>query len=225
MPIHLRVASTSCLSRPPRESVRPSSRVSAGRSGLTLIELLLTLAILGILAAALIPQITSDLPQRLDAAAQVVSADLDYSRALAVANDSTYQVVFQPAQNRYYLKHSGSNTLLSALPRSPFRQNDDPPDKQTTRLADLPLPQPGVRLVGAVVMQGAGVTATNVEFTALGGTTTKYETVIWLTCGQGAAQRYISIKINPVTGLTETGPLQGALPSAIASVLVPGGGS
>jgi len=223
MPIHLRDASTIVLPWPRGRADRLSFR-SPSRRGLTLIELLLTLAVIGILAAALIPQITSDLPQRLDAAAQVVAADLDYSRALAVANNSTYQVVFQPAQNRYYLRHSGSNTLLNALPRSPFRQNDDPPDQQTTRLAELPLPEPGVRLVGAVVMQGAGVTAANVEFNALGGTTTKYETVIWLTCGKGAAQRYISVHVNPVTGLSEIGPLKGELPSAIASVQVPVGG-
>src|SRR5438552_490664 len=49
------------------------------RSALTLIELLLTLAVLGILAAILIPQLSGDLPERLSAAAQVVSTDLDYA--------------------------------------------------------------------------------------------------------------------------------------------------
>jgi type II secretory pathway pseudopilin PulG len=190
---------------------------------LTLLELLLTIAVLSILAAALIPQLTGELPERLDAAAQIVAADLDYARSLAAANDSTYKVTFQPPLNCYYLQHSGSNTLLNALPRSPFRQHDDPPDQCTTRLADLPVPEPGVRLLGVVVMQGAGQTATNVEFNALGGTTTKYETVIWLGCGNGASQRFISVHVQPVTGLSEIGALQGALPAAIAALLAPGG--
>jgi type II secretory pathway pseudopilin PulG len=190
---------------------------------LSLIELLLTLAVLGILAAALIPQLTSDIPERLDSAAQVVAADLDYARALAVANNSNYRVTFQPAQNGYHLRHSGTNTFLHVLPRSPFRQNDDPPDQQTTRLADLPLPDPGVRLVGAVVMQGAVQPASSVEFTALGDTTSKYETVVWLMCGAGASRRYISVNVNPVTGLTEIGPLRGALPAAVVSHLAVGG--
>jgi prepilin-type N-terminal cleavage/methylation domain-containing protein len=189
------------------------------RRGLSLIELLLTLAVLGILAAALIPQLTADLPERLDAAAQIVAADLDYARALAVANNSTYRVTFQPAQNQYYLRHTGGNPLFSALPRSPFRQNDDPVDQQTTRLADLPLPEPAVRLVTLVVMQGAGQTAAHVEFKALGETASKYESVVWLSCGQGAARRYISVHVNPITGLTEIGPLRGALPSAVASLI------
>ncbi|HZN35082.1 MAG TPA: prepilin-type N-terminal cleavage/methylation domain-containing protein [Pirellulaceae bacterium] len=202
----------------PRDASTSIALDRSARRGLTLIELLLTIAVLGILAAALIPQLTSDLPERLDAAAQVVAADLDYTRALAVAHNSTYQVVFQPAQNRYFLRHSGANSLLNALPRSPFRQNSDAPDQQTTRLADLPLPEPGVRLVGAVVMQGGGQAAGNVEFTPLGGTTTKYETVVWLACGQGGSQRYISVHINPITGLSEIGPLQGALPPAVAAI-------
>lgn len=193
------------------------------RQGFTLLELLLTIAIMSILAAAIIPQLTSDLPERLDAAAQVVSADLDYARSLAVANDSTYQILFQPATNRYYLQHTGVNTLLNVLPRMPFRQNDDPPTQQTTKLGDLPIPEPGVRLVGAVVMQGAGQTATNVEFNALGSTTSKYETVVWLVCGTGTSVRYISVHVNPVTGLSEIGSLQTALPTAVASTLGQGG--
>lgn len=199
-----------------------SRREKRGPRGFTLIELLLTIAILGILAAAIIPQLTSDLPERLNAAAQVVVADLDYARSLAVSNDSTYQVVFQPNLNAYYLQHSGTNTLFDTLPRSPFRQNDDPPNRQTTRLANLPIPEPGVQLVGAIVMQGTGQTAANVEFNALGATTSKYETVVWLVCGYGSAQRYISIHVSPVTGLSEVGSLTTALPSAVAAQLVPG---
>src|SRR6185503_3194772 len=127
-----------------------------------------------------------------------------------------------PAQNRYYLRHSGANPDLAVLPRSPFRQNDDAPSQQTTRLADLPLPEPGVRLVTVVVMQGAGQSATSVEFKPLGETTSKYETVVWLACGKGAAQRFISVHVNPVTGLSEIGPLTGALPAAVAALVVGG---
>jgi type II secretory pathway pseudopilin PulG len=185
---------------------------------------LLTIAVMSILAAAIIPQLTSDLPERLNAAAQVVAADLDYARSLAVANDSTYKIFFQPADNRYFLQHSGPNALLCVLPRTPFRQNDDPPTQQTTRLGDLPIPEPGVRLVGVVVMQGAGQSATHVEFTALGSTTSKYESVVWLVCGSGASVRYIPVHVNPVTGLSEIGAIQTALPTAIASTLGQGGG-
>src|SRR5262245_26210309 len=84
--------------------VRGSAR---SRAALTLIELLMTIAVLGILAAILIPQITGDLPERLNAAAQVVSTDLDYARSLAVANNTSYRITFDTANNRYVLRHSG----------------------------------------------------------------------------------------------------------------------
>src|SRR5687767_2609849 len=80
--------------------VAPRYRAGLTRAGLTLVEMLLTIAVLAILAAVLIPQISSDIPERLDAGAQVVASDLDYARSLAVANDSKYRVAFEPLSNR-----------------------------------------------------------------------------------------------------------------------------
>jgi prepilin-type N-terminal cleavage/methylation domain-containing protein len=193
--------------------------VARHRSAFTLIELLLVVVIVGIVAAALIPQLTSDVPSRLDAASQIVVADLDYGRALAVANNSKYRFTFQPANNRYYLQHSGTNTLLNTLPRSPFRQNNDTADKQTTDIAKLPLPPPTVSLIAVVRMQSGGQSTTEIEFTSLGSTTSTYETDLWLTCGSGNSQRYISVIVNPITGLTSIGPLQSALPAAVQSIV------
>ncbi|HMC11000.1 MAG TPA: prepilin-type N-terminal cleavage/methylation domain-containing protein, partial [Pirellulaceae bacterium] len=67
-------------------------RATGRRRGLTLIELLLTIAVLAILAAVLIPQLSGDLPERLSAASQIVSADLDYARSLAVSNNTSYRI-------------------------------------------------------------------------------------------------------------------------------------
>lgn len=188
------------------------------RRGLTIIELLITIAILGILAAAIVPQITSDIPERLTAAGQVVVADLDYARSLAVANNTKYRLTFEPAQNRYYLQHSGTNALFNVLPASPFRQATDSASKQTTDLSALPIPAPRVRLVAVLRMQAGGVTATDLEFTPLGGITAAYEHQLWLACGSGASQRFISILVNPVTGLAQSGPVKASLPAAVASV-------
>src|SRR3954469_13332677 len=99
---------------------RAMGGAQASQLGLTLVELLLTIAVLGILAAILIPQLTGDLPERLTAGAQAVAADLDYARSLAVANNSPYSITFDPANNLYYLRHSGANAQFNTLPRSPF---------------------------------------------------------------------------------------------------------
>jgi len=204
----------------PSDHRRCTKGAAFRRYGLTLIELLLTIAILGILAAILIPQLSGDLPERLNAGSQIVAADLDYARSLAVSNSSTYRITFDPANNLYYLKHSGANTSFNTLPRSPFRQNDDPVDQQTTKLATLPIPEPGVRLVAIVQMQGAPQSTATVEFTPLGGTTSTYPTVIWLTSGSGTIQRYVSVTVDPITGLVTIGPLAAALPSNVSSLAV-----
>jgi Tfp pilus assembly protein FimT len=180
--------------------------------------MLLTIAVLAILAAVLIPQISSDIPERLDAAAQVVAADIDYARALAVSNNSQYRLTFEPTTNRYVLRHSGAQSTLNTLPRSPFRDSGDAADQQTTNLTDLPLPKPVVRLAAVVRMQAGGQSATDLEFTPLGATTTPQETVVWLACGAGPARRYIPVQVNPVTGLAEVGPLVAGLPTAVATI-------
>ena len=210
-----------------RSSAAPQRRRAArwnraGRTrrnaGLTLIEMLLTVAVLAILAAVLIPQISSDIPERLDAGAQVVASDLDYARSLAVSNDSKYRITFEPNGNRYVLRHSGTQSALNALPRSPFRDGGEAADQQTTNLSDLPLPRPVVRLAAAVRMQSGGQSVSDIEFTPLGATTATEETVVWLACGAGPSRRYISIHVNPLTGLVEIGPLRAGLPAAVATI-------
>jgi hypothetical protein len=180
---------------------------------------MITVAILGILAAILLPQLSSDIPERLEAAAQIVATDLDYARGLAVTNNSQYRFTFEPDDNRYYLEHSGANNLLDVLPASPFRQQDDQPDRQTTELADLPFPEPVVRLLGVVQMAGAGQAATEIEFAPLGGTSTSFSSVVWLACGFDDNQRYIPIEVNPVTGLASVGSLVTELPGGTAVAL------
>jgi Tfp pilus assembly protein FimT len=177
---------------------------------------------MSILAAILIPQLSGDLPERLNAGAQVVVADLDYARSLAVANNTSYLLTFDVTNNKYDLRHSGTNTLFNTLPRSPFRQSNDPVDKQTTLLSQLPLPSPGVKLTGVLQMIGTPQSATTIEFNSLGGTTCASQSVIWLSCGMGNLRRYCSILIDPVTGLVSIGPTVTALPSAVSTVVAAG---
>ena len=131
----------------------------------------------------------------------------------------SYRFTFDPSRNLYYLQHSGTNAQFNTLPQSPFRQTDDPVDKQTTKLATLPLPEPGVRLVGVVQMQASPQSATTLEFTSLGGTTSNYSTVVWLACGGGTQQRFISVSADPVTGLVTIGPHVSAMPSTVATAV------
>jgi prepilin-type N-terminal cleavage/methylation domain-containing protein len=188
-------------------------------AGFSLTELLLVVTLIGIFAAVLLPNANPSLYDRLQGAAHLVSSDLAYARGLAVMNNSTYRVTFDFTNNRYVLQYSGANPALNTLPFSPFRQATDLPTQQTTDFRDLPGLGSGVSLAAVGTSASSAQPLTQIEFGPLGQTTQTAPTVIWLSAGKGTAQRYISLSVNPVTGLADVktfqgvGPPQSILPS------------
>ena len=184
--------------------------------GVTLVELLIVASILGILVGLVLVRFEPGIADQLQAAGQVVVSDVAYCRSLAIANDSKYRLVFDVTTNRYWLEHSGTNSVLNTLPESPFRIAGEVATKQTTDLAKLPLLNSpialaAVRKVGATTEQNA----TSIEFDSLGALTQSERAIIWLSAGSSTSRRYISIDINPVTGIAELGDLQVAAPPTL----------
>lgn len=180
---------------------------------------------IAILARIVIAQFEPSLHDQLLATAQVVAADVAYARNLAVTNNSTYQITFEFDQDRYYLQHSGTNSGLDVLPESAFRAPADPPTRQTTDFASLPLTLAPIELLAAIQTEPLQ-SLTDVEFGPLGETTRPQDTVIWLASGSDRARRYISIGIDPITGLAAIGALTSnspALPEDLEIALPDGG--
>jgi prepilin-type N-terminal cleavage/methylation domain-containing protein len=180
------------------------------RSAFSLVELLIVVSIMGILAAVALPSLNPGIHEQLQSAARIVAADLAYGRSLAVANNSSYQFNFDLANNRYVLRHSGSDSSLDHLPDSPYRSVSDPSDRYRIELSEiLNLGGHDVRLA-AVKAAGANVAA--LEFGPLGETARPEETTVWLAAGRGDETRYLPVRVHPVTGLgtigtfTSTGP-------------------
>jgi prepilin-type N-terminal cleavage/methylation domain-containing protein len=186
--------------------------------GFSLLEVLVVIAILGILAGLAIPYFNATAIDQLQGGATIVVADVDYARNLAIANASEYRLAFTPANNCYQLTHTGSNTLLNTLPSSPFKAPIDTAGTQTTRLDHLPIGAGGIQLLGAKLASGSGGELTEVRFSPLGSTTAGGDLLIWLTAGQGDSRRYIAVRIASATGIATVDPLTSTPPTGLAAL-------
>lgn len=182
------------------------------RSAFSLVELMIVVATLGIVAAVVVSSSSPDAASHLQSAGAILTSDLAYARSLAVANGSKYRLTFDAAANKYTLTHSGTNAALDALPSGPMGVPSDPATQKTTELGQLPTLGTRVRLL-AVQRGSQSYTQSFVEFTSLGATSSSAATIVWLTAGSGAAQRYIAVQVNPVTGLTTCGTPTATAPS------------
>ena len=188
--------------------------------GISLIELLIVIAVIGILVGMVIPKSDPGIHDQLRSAAQILQTDLAYARSLAITNNSTYKLAFETAANRYILKHNGLNAALDVLPSTPFRNPDDPPEEHIVELDDLPNLGPGVELAAVGTRGNTPQAIDEVEFGPMGETTQTEETSIWLAAGRGEQRRYLLLTVNPVTGLAEVGDYTAEAPPAVVMPVI-----
>lgn len=174
-------------------------------AGFTLVELLMVIALVGVLAALVLPSAEPSINDQLRATARILATDLAYARSLAVTNNSRYRVVFDTTQNRYTLEHSGSNPSLDLLPDSPFSRTMGLQKQMVVDLNDLPRLGTRVQLEAVAEFDWSVRAASEVEFGPLGETTGSRWTVIWLGAGSDARKRYTWLLVHPMTGLAEVG--------------------
>lgn len=94
---------------------RPGTGRTA-RPGLTIMELVVVMAIMGLMAGIVAPRLRVSPGQRVRAAAVQLAQDLDLVRTRALATRRAARVVFDPAAARYdgYLARPGATTFAES---------------------------------------------------------------------------------------------------------------
>ena len=84
---------------------REISLTSCGR-GFTIIEILIVVVIIAIAAMMAVPMIGSADSMQVRSAADVIAADLEYARSMAISRQREYTVVFNASNESYQLEDS-----------------------------------------------------------------------------------------------------------------------
>jgi len=185
------------------------------RAGFSLIEVMLVVTLMTIMAGLIVVNTSPNVRDVLHGTADVLASEVAYARSLAVMNNSTYQLAFDTTTERITLTHIGTNAALNTLPWSNFRSALDTSTAHIVDVTALPRLGMRVQIHGVLAMSSVTQSVTTLAFGPLGETTRTDATAIWLKSGSGSSLRYLSITVNPVTGLTSVGEITDTAPAGL----------
>ena len=81
------------------------------RGGFTLIEIIIVVVILAIAAMTAIPLISSGGSVQIRAAANMITADLEYARSMSISRGQNYSVVFDKNTESYRIEDQNDNMI------------------------------------------------------------------------------------------------------------------
>ena len=79
--------------------------------GFTLIEVIVVVVILSIVALMAVPMFGSAADIQLKAAANMIAADIEYAKSMAISRQQNYSVVFNSTDESYEVQDSGGNVI------------------------------------------------------------------------------------------------------------------
>lgn len=85
--------------------------VEARRGGFTLVEILVVVVILAIAAMMAIPMMSSASSVQLRSAANMIAADLEYAKSMAISTGQNFSVVFDEAAESYSIEDQNGSVV------------------------------------------------------------------------------------------------------------------
>ena len=82
-----------------------------GDGAFTLVEILVVIVILAIAAATVIPMMSSAGSIQIRSAAQMIAADLEYAKSMAISRGQNYSVVFNAGADSYAIQDQGGTVI------------------------------------------------------------------------------------------------------------------
>ena len=79
-----------------------------GSCGFTAIEIIVVVVILAIVAAMAVPMLSSAASMQVSSAANIIAADLEYAKSMAITRQQYYAVVFDALNERYWIEQGGN---------------------------------------------------------------------------------------------------------------------
>ena len=138
--------------------------------GFTIVEIIIVVVIITIAALAAVPMMSSAASLQIRSAANMIAADLEYARSMAISGGQNYSVVFDKNTDSYQIEDQDSNVIQHPVKKGfPYEinfQNDSRLSKvdiTTVSFTDskvqfdcLGSPDNG----GTVILQADGITKT-----------------------------------------------------------------
>jgi len=88
----------------PKKMIAKQSCSNSCRDGFTLVEIIMVVIILSIAAMIAIPFAVSGSGTQLKSAANIIAADLEYAKSMAISRAKKYSVVFDTADESYRIE-------------------------------------------------------------------------------------------------------------------------
>ncbi len=162
------------------------NRLKIPENGFTIIELIVVMVILVIAALVAVPMFSSAADMQLRSAGNMIAADLEYAKNLAIARQQNHSVVFDTTNNAYHVEVTGG--AIIAHPVNP---------------GDLSVSFPTTSSLSQVTIVSTDFTNDTITFNYLGSPFSGSGTATPLNSGQinlQAGTFTMTVTVEPVTG-------------------------